>query len=188
MTNIWIIWAVFVGLIILIGILIYNRIIKAENNIEKSFGSVDVMLKKRYDLIPNLVETVKAYMIHEATVFEEVTRLRTGAEKADKIKDKVEQYNKIEERVKDIMFNVENYPDLKASKNFLSLQASWNVTEENISAARRYYNSAVTAYNNQIEVFPNVLIAKMFAFKPAEVFVIPEAERKNVDAKTLFAS
>lgn len=188
MIYFWFAWAFIIAIILLVGIVLYNQIIRSENQIDKAFGSIDVMLKKRYDLIPNLVETVKAYMTHEADVLMEVTRLRAGAEKADTINEKVKQYNQIEKRVKDIMFNVENYPNLKASQNFLSLQASWNVVEEDISASRRYYNSAVTAYNDKIETFPGLLVARMFGKKEAEVFVIPEAERKNISAKDLFAS
>lgn len=175
-----------IALIIIWGILIYNRIVKSQNEIDKSFGTIDAMLKKRYDLIPNLIETVKSYMTHEADVFTEITKLRTNAESLKKTKDKVEQYNQIEKRVKGVMFNVENYPELKASQNFLSLQASWNVTEDEIAAARRYYNTAVTDFNNKIEIFPAILIAKLFNFNEAKVFEIDEQERKNISAKELF--
>lgn len=183
-----IIGAIALLIVVLIGISLYNGIIRSKNDIDKAFGSIDAMLKKRYDLIPNLVETVKAYMKHEAETFEEVTRLRAGVEKTKDNNEKIKQYNQIEKKVKEIMFNVENYPNLKASQNFLSLQASWNITEEDISAARRYYNSAVTEYNNRIQTFPGVVIANMFSYTEADVFEIPEEERQNISAKQLFAS
>ncbi|MFP4664306.1 MAG: LemA family protein [Bacteroidales bacterium] len=186
MNVVLIVFFSIVAIVILWGVGVYNRIVKSENSVDKAFGSVDAMLKKRYDLIPNLVETVKAYMTHEADTFTEITRLRTNAGSSKRTSEKVEKYNEIEKKMRDVMFNVENYPNLKASQNFLSLQASWNITEENIAAARRYYNSAVTYYNNSIETFPALIIARMFDKKEARVFEIPHQQRHNIDAAKMF--
>ncbi|MEI6823032.1 MAG: LemA family protein [Bacteroidota bacterium] len=174
-------------LLVLYVILTYNNIVRSNNEIDKAFGSVDAMLKKRYDLIPNLVEVVKQYMIHESTVLTEVTKLRTSYSENMTSEDKIDLHNKITSKVSGLLYNVENYPDLKANQNFLHLQASWNEAEEQISAARRYYNSAVTDYNNSIQTFPSSIIAKQMGFKHKNVFEISEEERKNINAKELFA-
>jgi LemA protein len=173
-------------ILILYVTFLYNEIIRKRNATDNAFGSVDTMLKKRYDLIPNLVETVKQYMAHEATVFSEVTKLR--ARFSDKISNEemIDLHNDISKKLNGIMISVENYPDLKASQNFLKLQASWNEAEEQISAARRYYNSAITEYNNAIQTFPSNLMARIFNFSSKKVFEIEEVERKNINAKDLF--
>jgi LemA protein len=168
------------------GIFSYNNIIRKRNDTEKAFGSIDVMLKKRYDLIPNLIETVKQYMVHEATVLSDVTKLRTKLTDDLSNEDKVELHNTISKRLNSIMLSVENYPDLKASQNFLKLQASWNETEEQISAARRYYNAAITEYNNSVQTFPSSLIARQLGCELKKVFEIEEAQRANISAKELF--
>ena len=174
-------------LLVLYVILTYNNIIRSSNDIDKAFGSVDAMLKKRYDLLPNLVEVVKQYMIHELTVLSEVTKLRTSYSDNMSSEDKIDLHNKITSKVSGLLYNVENYPDLKANQNFLHLQASWNEAEEQISAARRYYNTAITEYNNSIQTFPAKLIAKQFNFLPKKVFEINVEERQNINAKELFA-
>lgn len=160
--------------------------IRKRNETDKAFGSVDVMLKKRYDLIPNLVETVKQYMIHEASVLTDVTKLRSGFSDTLSSEDKVELHNDISRKLSSVMLSVENYPDLKASQNFLKLQAAWNETEEQISASRRYYNSAITDYNNTIQTFPSNLIAKEFGFTDKKVFETDDLQRANISAKKLF--
>ncbi len=174
---------------LLMFVFIYNTLVRKKNQVDNAFGSIDVMLKKRYDLIPNLVETVKQYMQHEANLLTEVTELRTQATSGNISDDqRVEVENKITSKMGGIMVAVENYPDLKANTNFLQLQGSWNEAEEQISAARRFFNSAVTDYNNAIQVFPNSIVAGMFGYKTKHVFEIPEAERANVSAKDLFNS
>jgi LemA protein len=175
------------GAVLLFFILIYNNLIKKKNQVDNAFGSIDVMLKKRYDLIPNLVETVKQYMTHEKETLAQITELRTQATSGNLSGDeKVDIENKIAGQMRGIMVAVENYPDLKASANFVQLQGSWNEAEEQISAARRFFNSAVTDFNNAIQVFPNSIMAGMMGLKPKKVFEIPEEERKNVSAKNLF--
>jgi LemA protein len=173
-------------LIVFYVIVLYNNIIKNKNSTDNAFGSIDAMLKKRYDLIPNLVETVKQYMFHEASVLTEVTKLRSGLTDNLSSDDKVELHNNISKKLNNILVSVENYPDLKASQNFMKLQSAWNETEEQISAARRYFNAAVTEYNNSIQIFPARLIANIYGFCPKKVFEIDEPESKNVNAKDLF--
>lgn len=172
--------------LILYVVFLYNNIIRKKNETDNAFGSIDAMLKKRYDLIPNLVEAVKQYMIHETTVLSEVTKLRAGLTDTLNSEDKITLHNDIAKKLNSIMVSVENYPDLKANQNFLKLQASWNETEEQISAARRYYNAAITDYNNSIQTFPANIIASKYGFSSKKVFEIEEAERKNTSAKDLF--
>jgi LemA protein len=180
-----------VGLIVLVvigAVLTYNNLVGARNNVENAFGTIDVMLKKRYDLLPNLVEVAKTYMKHENEIFTKLADLRARANTATTTDEKVAIENQISGTVKGLMVSVENYPDLKASEQFTMLQRTWNETEEQISAARRAYNAAVTAYNNAVDKFPSNIFAGMFNFKRKEVFVIAETERQNVSAKALFNS
>lgn len=178
----------FVFLFILF-ISIYNSLIRKKNDVEDAFSSIDVMLKKRYDLIPNLVETVKAYMNHEKDLLVKVTELRASAMKPGISQDeKVNIENQLNKTVGGIMVAVENYPDLKSNTNFLQLQASFNEIEEQISASRRFYNSAVKELNNAVEMFPSNIVASMINLSKRSFFEIVEAERANVDAKKLFNS
>jgi LemA protein len=180
---------VVIGFVIIVIVLIYNNLVGARNQVENAFGSIDVMLKKRYDLIPNLLETVKAYMKHEKETLTGITELRTKALAGNISTDeKIQLENQISGMMKSIMVAVENYPDLKASEQFTMLQRSWNETEEQISAARRSYNASVTSYNNAVEKFPSSIFASMFGHKRKPVFVIVEAERQNISAKALFNS
>jgi LemA protein len=167
-------------------IFVYNTVIRSKNTVDKAFGSVDVMLKKRYDLIPNLVETVKQYSAYESSVLTDVTRLRAQLTENCTNDEKIEIHNTLSRQIKGFMVNVENYPDLKASQSFLKLQGAWNEVEEQISAARRYYNSAVTEYNNSIQTFPANLIIDSSKFSPKKVLEIDEVERQNISAKELF--
>lgn len=177
------------GVLLLLLILMFNSLISKKNQVENAFSSVDVMLKKRFDLIPNLVSTVKAYMKHEQETLMKLTELRAKAISGDVGSDeKVDLSNQISSAVRGIMVAVENYPDLKASDNFLQLQGTWNETEEQISASRRFFNSAVTDYNNAVEMFPSNMIAGMMGYKRKQVFETPEIERQNISAKQLFES
>ncbi len=178
----------FVIIVLLGAILTYNNLIGARNAVENAFGTIDVMLKKRYDLLPNLVEVAKTYMKHESEIFTNLASLRARATTATTTDEKVVLENQISGAMKNLMVSVENYPELKASEQFTMLQRSWNETEEQISAARRAYNAAVTSYNNAVEKFPSNIFANMFGHKRKEVFVIAETERQNVSAKALFNS
>jgi LemA protein len=178
-----------IGFLLIMGVVIYNNLVGARNQVENAFGTIDVMLKKRYDLIPNLVETAKVYMKHERDTLTGITELRTKALSGNVSSDeKVQLENQISGMMKSVMVAVENYPDLKASEQFTMLQRSWNETEEQISAARRNYNASVTDYNNAVEKFPSNIFASMFGHKRKSVLEIPEAERQNVSAKALFNS
>jgi len=176
------------GVFVIGLIIIYNVLIKRRNEVANAFASVDVMLKKRYDLIPNLVEVTKRYMEHEKSVFVEITKLRSQISGDLSDNQKVEKHNSIQRKVNDLLMNVENYPDLKADSSFLALQANWSSTEEQISASRRYYNTAVTEYNNFIHMFPSNIVAGMMGFKGRRVFEAAENERLNIKAGDLFNS
>jgi len=181
---------VVIGLVVFIAIVVmvlYNGLISKKNQVEYAFGGMDVMLKKRYDLIPNLVSTVQQYASHERELLEKVTALRTQALQNNLSHDqKVDLDNQISGALGQIMVAVEAYPDLKANENFLQLQASLNEVEEQISAARRAYNAAVTDYNNGIEMFPSNLMAGMMHLKRKAVFEITEVERQNLNVGELF--
>ncbi len=180
---------VIVGLVVLFPVLIYNRLVSSRNAVENTFGSIDAMLKKRYDLIPNLVESVKAYMKHEKDTLNQVTELRTKAISGGiSTEEKVAIDNQLSAMMRKVMVSVESYPDLKSSEQFTQLQRSWNEAEEQIAAARRAYNSSVTQYNNAVETFPGNLVAGMFGHSRKAVFEIAQAERENVSAKNLFGN
>ena len=165
----------------------YNGLIRRRNEVDNAFGGMDVQLKKRYDLIPNLVETVKQYAAHEKELLTKVTDMRAKATSGNLSADeKVALDNEISAGMRSIMVAVENYPDLKASENFTNLQRTLNEVESQISAARRTYNAVITDYNNGIQTFPQNMLAGMMDMKPKEVFVIAETERQNVDVKSLF--
>jgi len=145
------------------------------------------MLKKRYDLIPNLVSTVQTYMQHEKGTLTEITEMRAKAVSGNLSSDeKVGLENKLTKALGGIMVAVENYPDLKANQNFMQLQGSLNEIEEQISAARRAYNQSVTNYNNAVEMLPTNMVAAMLGYKRKKVFEIEEAQRKNVNVGELF--
>ncbi len=165
----------------------YNTLIGRKNDVEKSFSSIDVMLKKRYDLIPNLVNTVKQYMQHEANTLTEITELRAKAVAGNLSSDeRVDLDNKITKTLGGIMVAVENYPDLKASQNFIQLQGTLNEVEEQISAARRSYNAAVTEYNNSVEMLPTNIMASAMGYRRKVVFAAAKNERENVKVGDLF--
>ena len=173
--------------IIIALVLMYNSLVAKKNQVENIFASVDTVLKKRYDLIPNLVASVSKYMDHEKGLLEEVTKLRSDANKPN-ISDeqKIALDAKVSTALGSIMIAVENYPDLKANENVMHLQRTLNETEEQISAARRAYNQAVTDYNNALEQIPTNFMATAMAYRRKEVFEIVEAERNNVNVKELF--
>lgn len=181
-----------IGLIIVAGIglfivILYNSLIGKKNQVENVFGSIDTLLKKRYDLIPNLVATVQTYMQHERGTLTAITEMRAKAVSGNLSDDeKVALDNKVSKMMGGIMVAVENYPDLKANQNFIQLQRTLNEVEEQISAARRAYNASVTDYNNAVEMLPTSIMASMMNYKRKQVFEIAETERQNVDVKNLF--
>jgi len=176
-----------VVLLLLLTIGLYNSLVRRKNDVENAFASIDAMLKKRYDLLPNLLETVKSYMKHEKSLLNELTELRTKAVSGEiSNNEKVEIENKIVKGMSGLMVAVENYPDLKASQNFLQLQGAWNEVEEQISASRRAFNAAVTSYNNKVETFPSNIMAGLMGYKRRALFEIPDVERRNLNARNLF--
>ena len=175
--------------VILFVIFLYNILIAKKNQVINVFGSIDALLKKRYDLIPKLITTVKQYMKHERGLLEKVTELRAKAVSGQISDDqKIDLENKIAKTLGGIMVAVENYPDLKANQNFLQLQGSMNEIEEQISAARRAYNAAVTDYNNAVEMFPTNILAFMMRYKLKKVFEIPDEQRQDIDAEKIFGT
>lgn len=178
---------VVVAVLIISIISMYNGLIRRRNEVDNAFGGMDVQLKKRYDLIPNLVATVKQYATHEKDLLTKVTEMRAQATSGKLSNDeKVALDNQISAGMKSIMVAVEGYPDLKASDNFINLQRTLNEVESQISAARRTFNAVITLYNNGIQTFPQNIIAGMMNMQRKEVFVIPETERQNVDVKSMF--
>jgi len=170
---------IIVGVVALWLVLIYNRFITLRNRVKEAWSDIDVQLKRRYDLIPNLVETVKGYAAYESGVFEKVTEARARAMGAQGLKEKGEAENMLSSTLKSLFAVAENYPDLKASANFLELQQELTDTEDKIQAARRFYNGTVMELNNKVQSFPANIIANTFNFKPAEFFQLEEAAAKE---------
>jgi len=178
-----------VGIIILVILVvlvfavigIYNGLVNARQKVENAWSQIDVQLQRRFDLIPNLIETVKGYMEHEKTVLTQVTELRNAWASASTLGEKANLDNKLTESLKTIMAVSENYPDLKANQNFSELQEELRNTENKISFSRQFYNDSVTIYNTKLEVVPSNIIASMFNFKAKELFEVENEEaRKNV--------
>ena len=176
----WIILAI-VAIIIIAIISIYNGLVQARMKVDNAWSQIDVQLQRRFDLIPNLVETVKGYMGHEEGVLTKVTELRTSWANAKSVSEKAELDNELSGTLKTIMAVSENYPDLKANQNFSELQEELRSTENKISYSRQFYNDAVTMYNTRLETFPSNLVASVFNFKAETLFEAESAEaRKNV--------
>ncbi len=187
MSTTMIIITVVVVILIIATISMYNGLVRKRNEVDNAYGGMDVQLKKRYDLIPNLVETVKQYASHEKELLTKVTEMRAQASSGNlSNEEKVALDNQISAGVKGIMIAVENYPDLKANENFMNLQRTLNEVESQISASRRTYNAVITDFNNGIQTFPQSILAGMMKLKHKAVFEIPESERKNVEVKSLF--
>ncbi|MBI2626560.1 MAG: LemA family protein [Candidatus Nealsonbacteria bacterium] len=178
MNTLTIILIIF-GIIILWLIAVYNRFVALRNRAKEAWSDIDVQFKRRYDLIPNLVETIKGYASHERELLEKVTQARTQAMGAQTIKEKGEAENFLSSTLKSLFAVSENYPDLKASVNFLELQRELRDTEDKIQAARRFYNTNVRELNIKTESFPDKIIAQAFNFKPMEFFEIAEASERE---------
>ena len=176
----WII-LIIVAIIIFWFIGSYNGLVTLRQRVKNAWSQIDVQLQRRFDLIPNLVETVKGYASHEEAVLTKVTELRTSWAKASTVHEKSELANELSNTLKTIMAVSENYPDLKANQNFSELQEELQNTENKISYSRQFYNDTVTKYNTKLEVFPDNLIASMFHFKAEELFAVDSEEtKKNV--------
>ncbi len=173
-------WFVIIVIVLIIFILMYNQLVREGKQADNSFSTVNVLLKKRYDLIPNLVNTVKGYAMHEKEVFEKVTLLRDEAISQKSHDEIVKLDNGISSGIKDIFAVAEAYPELMASENFLALQKSLEKMEDELLAARRTYNAAVTEYNISLDSFPTNLVGKIFKLKKKELFVIDDKAKDNV--------
>ena len=177
---VYIIIGIIVVLVIAV-IAIYNGLVSARQKVENAWSQIDVQLQRRFDLIPNLVESVKGYMEHEKTVLAQVTSLRSSWANANSVAEKATLDNQLSDALKTIMAVAENYPDLKANQNFSELQEELRNTENKISFSRQFYNDTVTMYNTKLEVVPSNIIASMFKFKPKELFEVENEEvKKNV--------
>lgn len=179
MLTIWI----FIGIVAVIaiyGIAVYNSLVSLRQKVSEAWSDIDVQLKRRYDLIPNIVETVKGYATHEANVFEDVTKARSQAISATGLQEQAEAENMLSGTLKSLFAVSENYPELKANENFLELQRELSDTENKIQASRRFYNGVVMSLNTKIESFPDSVIASIGKFEKKEYFEIAEAEKENV--------
>lgn len=176
----WII-LIIVVVVILFVISIYNNLVGLKQKVKNGWSQIDVQLQRRFDLIPNLVETVKGYMEHESDVLTKVAELRTSWASASSVKEKSELDTQLSGALKTIMAVSENYPDLKANQNFSELQEELQNTENKIAFSRQFYNDTVTRYNTKLEVFPSNIIASMFHFEASEFFKVDSEEaKKNV--------
>ncbi|MEG0074582.1 MAG: LemA family protein [Eubacterium sp.] len=179
-----IVWIIIIAIVVILGLWLmgtYNGLIKLKNQVEESFSTMDVYLKKRYDLIPNLVETVKGYAKHESETFAQVTAARSNAMNATSIDEKLQNENILSGTLKSLFAVAEAYPDLKANTNFMDLQKQLQTIEEDIANARKYYNATVKNLNNKIEMFPSSIVAGMFHFTKKPFFeVSSDEERENV--------
>lgn len=178
-----------IGLVILAIVVIlviyviakYNGLVTLRQRVKNGWSQIDVQLQRRFDLIPNLIETVKGYMEHESGVLEKISELRSSWANAQTVADKANLDTQLSETLKTIMAVAENYPDLKANQNFMSLQQELTNTEDKISYSRQFYNDIVTKYNTELEVFPSNIVASIFKFKPEALFEVDSEEaRKNV--------
>ena len=181
-----IITAIVVAVLLIAGIGIYNSLIGKKNQVANAFSAIDVMLKKRFDLLPNLIETVKQYTAYEGDILTKVVELRAKSHNPLSNEQKLNLDKELSSSVKNLMVTVESYPDLKANSNFLNLQTTWTESEEQIAAARRSYNAAVTDYNDAIMMFPGSIFAGMMNYQQIQVLSNTEEERRNISAKELF--
>jgi len=172
-------WIVIVVVVLLLigGILVYNRLVALRNRVDNGWSQIDVQLRRRYDLIPNLVETVQGYATHERELFEHVTEARARAMDANAVPDQAQAENQVTRGLRQLLAVAENYPDLKANENFLALQEELTGTESKIAYARQFYNDQVMRLNTLIGSFPSNLVAKVFGFRDREFFDIEDPAR-----------
>ncbi|MHB1314486.1 MAG: LemA family protein [Christensenellales bacterium] len=177
------VFIIIAGIIVLIALwfmVSYNGFIRLRNTIEEAFSTMDVYMKKRYDLVPNLVETVKGYAKHETETFEKVVAARNMAANAATPQDKIAGENMLTGTLRSLFALAESYPELKANQNFLDLQSQLSVIENDIASSRKYYNAVVREYNTKREAFPSAIVANMFRFEKKEMFEIAAEQRENV--------
>ena len=178
--SILIVLIVIIAFVALFAVSIYNSLVKLRNQVKNAWSQIDVQLKRRHDLIPNLIETVKGYMTHERDTLENITKARSQAVAAEGVGDKAKAEGELTSALGKFNLVVENYPDLKANQNFLSLQEELTSTENKISFSRQNYNDQVLFYNNKIQMFPSNIVAGMFQFTEEEFFEIEDEKEKEV--------
>ena len=180
---------IFIAIIIIIillaawAVVSYNGFVKLRNQIEEAFSTMDIYLKKRYEMIPNLVEIVKQYSIHEKETLEKIVQARSMAINARSVEERGQNENMLSGALKSLFAISEGYPELKANQNYLELQDQLVVLEDDISQSRKYYNGVVKVMNNKVEIFPSNLFAKIFGFKRYPYFMADEYERQNVEIR-----
>jgi len=172
--------------LVIIAVLLFNGLVRSKNRVDEAWSDINVQLKRRYDLIPNLVETVKGYAAHESGVFQKVTEARTAAMGAGSMDDKLAKENALSGTLKSLFAVAEAYPDLKANQNFLDLQNEVTDTEDKIQAARRFYNGNVRDFNTKIQQFPGNIFASMFGFAKRDFFGIDESGPEAQPVKVQF--
>lgn len=171
---------IIIAILIVYIIIQYNVFVKARNSVKEAFSTMDVYLKKRWDLVPNLVEVVKGYTEHENKTFEKITELRNQKYDGMTSLEKINANQQLNGELSKIIAVAENYPELKASQNYLDLSKQLSKIEDEIANSRKYYNAVVKKLNTRIEMFPSNIVAKIFKFKQEEMFTVEENERKNV--------
>ncbi|MDD3227456.1 MAG: LemA family protein [Tissierellia bacterium] len=180
---------IFIAIIIIIillaawAVVSYNGFVKLRNQIEEAFSTMDIYLKKRYEMIPNLVEIVKQYSIHEKETLEKIVQARSMAINARSVEERGQNENMLSGALKSLFAISEGYPELKANQNYLELQDQLVVLEDDISQSRKYYNGVVKVMNNKVEIFPSNLFAKIFGFNRYPYFMADEYERQNVEIR-----
>ena len=177
---------IILGIVVLIAIVfvgIFNKLAKLKVIVEEASSDIETFLKQRYDMIPNLIETVKGYAKHESSTLEKVTEMRTKAMEAGSLPEKMKMEEGLSSAISKLFAVAEDYPDLKANTNFLELQTTLKDLEDNIQKSRRFYNGAARDFNTAIVLFPTNLIAQMFGYKKVEFFEATEEEQKNVEVK-----
>ena len=172
-----------VALVFIYLFVCYNKFIKLNNQVKEAFSTMDVYLKKRWDLIPSIVETVKGYAKHESETLEKIVNARNVYESAKTDEEKVEASNGLTESIGSLFALAESYPELKANENFKDLSKELSKVEEDIANARKYYNGAVRVYNNKVEMFPSNIIAELFGYKSKTMFEANADERKNINVE-----
>lgn len=173
------------ALISIIGVIINNRIIAKKNQVKQAFGSIEIYLKKRFDLIPNLIAMLNKYLAHEKETLLKITELRSAIEKTSEANEKIKASNELTNIIGGLNINVENYPDLKADKQFANIEFELSDIEGQISAARRAYNATVTSYNNTIQMFPASVVASIRKDKTGTLLEIPKSELKEININQL---
>ena len=169
--------------LLIVILLIYNRLVQLNNKVKEAFSTMDVYLKKRWDLIPNIIETVKGYAKHEKETLNEVVNLRNTTYEVMNADEKIKTNEQLSKNIQKIMALAENYPDLKADASFKDLRNQLIKVEDEIANSRKYYNGTVRLYNNKVEMFPSNIIAKVFGYKSKNMFLASEEERKNINVQ-----